>query len=96
MKGEIFIAISSVLLSAIIGLIGFWLRVAHKEIKEAIKRLTDYIYQLNQAVKVLETHINKGVEQGISANKEKINEVHERLEKVEKDNRKLKQLISPN
>jgi archaellum component FlaC len=96
MKGEIFIAISSVLLSAIIGLIGFWLRVAHKEIKEAIKRLTDYIYELNQAVKVLETHINKGIERGISTNKEKINEIHERLENVEKDNSKLKQLINPN
>ncbi len=94
MREEMLVIISSVLLSTIVGLIGFWLKVAHKEIKEAIRQLTDYIYQLNQAVKVLETHINKGIEQGISANKEKINQVHERLENVEEECRKLKQLIS--
>jgi predicted nucleic acid-binding Zn-ribbon protein len=95
MQGQILMIICTILFSAIVGLIGFWLRVAHKEIKEAIKQLTNYIYELNKAVMVLETHINKGIEQGISSNKERLVEMNERLEKLESEYKRLTQILSP-
>ena len=83
MSAQLLLMITAVLLSAIVTLIGYWLRQVHREIKEAIKQLTAYIYELNKTVMMLETHINKGIEQGISNNKEKITELQDRIEKLE-------------
>ena len=85
MSGQLLLMITAVLFSAIVSLIGYWLKQVHKEIKEAIKQLTAYIYELNKTVMMLETHINKGIEQGISTNKEKISELQDRIEKIEND-----------
>jgi len=82
-SGQILLMVTAVLCSAIVSLIGYWLKQVHREIKEAIKQLTAYIYELNKTVMMLETHINKGVEQGISTNKEKIIELQDRIEKLE-------------
>lgn len=80
---SIFPTIATLLFSVIIGMIGYWLKQVHKEIKDAIRQLTNYINELNKAVLMIETHINKGIEQGIKHNKERIQDLQERIEKLE-------------
>jgi len=62
MGGQILLMVTAVLLSAIIGLIGFWLKAAHKEFKLLIKELTDYTSRLKQLIVGIQMQIEKGIE----------------------------------
>ena len=62
MGGQVLLMITAVLLSALIGLIGFWLKAVHKEFKMLIKELTVYTSRLKQLIVGIQMQIEKGIE----------------------------------
>jgi len=80
-----YIAILSILFSVLVGMIGYWLKTAHKEIKSLIKELVKSLNNLQRLVTGIETQIEKGIEADISEIKSDIKHLYRKSNKNESD-----------
>ena len=88
---KFYIIILSVLFSALVGMIGYWLKTAHREIKSLIKELVESLNNLHRLVTGIETQIEKGIEADISEIKTDIKELYKRTNTNESDIATLKE-----
>lgn len=86
-----YIAILTLLFSILIGMIGYWLRTAHREIKTLIKELVDSLNNLHRLVTGIETQIEKGIESDITELKTDIKKLYSKCNKNESDIATLKE-----
>lgn len=84
----------SISFSIIVGIVGFWLKTAHKEIKVLMKELTDYTNELKQLIVGIETQIERGIEADINDNKEDIKTLFSKVNKLEAQIASIKQKLS--
>ncbi|MCB0396827.1 MAG: hypothetical protein KDD36_09250 [Flavobacteriales bacterium] len=91
MELNILITIMTILLSVVIGLVGYWMRTFHKEIKDLLRQLTDYINELQQVVVSIQTHIDKGIEKDIAEHKLDIKNLYQRTGRLSNEIATLKQ-----
>ncbi|NQY68526.1 MAG: hypothetical protein HRT72_12505 [Flavobacteriales bacterium] len=57
-----YLIIISVLFSAILGIIGYWAKYVHREIKTLLKELISYTHNLKEVIIQIQTQIDKGIE----------------------------------
>ncbi len=62
---NIALLILSISFTAVIGVIGYFLRSVHTEVQQFIKELTDYTSKLKQLIVGIQTQIDKGIETDI-------------------------------
>ncbi len=90
---KIFLIITSVMTSALIALIGYWLKTVHKEFQRLIKELTDYTNQLRQLIAGIQIQIEKSIETDITELKEEVKHNRGRVNKHEAQIAALNQRI---
>lgn len=83
MELKIMIAIATILLTALIGLVGYWLKTVHEEFKILLKELMDYTNKLKQLIVGIQTHIDKAIEEDIREIKEDVKILYQRTNKNE-------------
>ena len=86
-----YIAILTLLFSVLIGMIGYWLKTAHREIKILIKELVESLNNLQRLVTGIETQIEKGIEADINELKTDIKQLYSKSNKNESDIATLKE-----
>ena len=62
---NLYIIILPVLFTAIIGMMGYWLKNAHREFKQLLRELTDYTGKLKELIVGIRTQIDKSIETDI-------------------------------
>ena len=88
---KLYITILSILFSVLVGMIGYWLKTAHREIKTLIKELVESLNNLHRLVTGIETQIEKGIEADIKEIKEDVKTLYRRTNKNESDIATLKE-----
>ncbi len=88
---KIFLIITSIMISALIGIIGYWLKTVHKEFKRLIKELTDYTNQMRQLIVGIQMQIEKSIEADITELKEDVKHNTSRINKQDAHIAALKQ-----
>ncbi len=78
---KIFLIITSVMISALIGLVGYWLKTVHREFKRLIGELTDYTNQMRQLIVGIQMQIEKSIETDITELKEDVKSNTSRINK---------------
>ena len=81
MNITILLALSTVLFSTIIGLLGFWLKTVHKEMKQLLKELANCLHEMSNMVVGIQMQIDKGIEADIRENKKSIDDLFKRTNK---------------
>ena len=84
---RLYLIIFSILFTAIIGIIGYFLRSMHKEVKQLIKELTDYTNSLKNLIVGIQTHIDKGIETDIKELKTDIKTLFSKINALNQNNR---------
>ena len=84
---KLYIIALSILFSAIIGMVGWWIKSIHKEVKELIKELTE----LKQLLAGMKIQVEKSIETDIQEMKEDIKTLYRRTNKNESSIASLKQ-----
>ena len=82
---QVYIIILSVLFSALLGLIGFWMKSAHAEIKLLVKELTTYTSELKGLIVGIQTQINKSIETDIEEIKSDVKTLFEKTNRNQSD-----------
>lgn len=85
------IVLLSIMISALIGTMGYYLKSVHKEFKRLLTELTDYTNQLRQLIVGIQTQIEKGIEADIVEIKESIKSNTGRINRHEAHIAALKQ-----
>lgn len=80
---KLYIIILSFLFSAILGMIGYWVKTVHKEFKQLLKEITDYTNGLKQLIVGIQTQINKGIEADIQEIKTDVKTLYGKANKNE-------------
>ena len=80
---RLYILILSVLFSVIVGMVGYWLKLAHTEFKQLIKELTLYTNKLKELIVGIQTHIDKGIDEDIREVKSDIKTLYGKTSKNE-------------
>lgn len=80
---KLYIIILSVLFSALLGMIGYWIKAVHKEFKQVLKELTEYTNELKQLIVSIQTQIAKGIETDILEMKSDIKNLYNKTNKNE-------------
>ena len=88
---KIYIIILSILFTALVGMIGFWLRTAHREFTSLLKELMVSLNNLQRLVTGIETQIEKGIEADISEIKSDVKQLFRKSNKNESDIATLKE-----
>ena len=88
-----FIILISIMVSALIGLIGYWLKTVHKEFQRLIRELTDYTNQLRQLIAGIQMQIEKSIEIDISELKDEVKHNRGRINKQDAQIAALNQRI---
>ena len=83
MTTNLFIAITIVLMTTLIGLMSYWLKTVYREIRQMLKELTTYINELKQLVVSIQTQIEKGIEVDILDLKDDVKTLYERTNKLQ-------------
>ncbi|MBL4753049.1 MAG: hypothetical protein JKY52_05530 [Flavobacteriales bacterium] len=83
MTTNLFIAITIVLLTTLIGLMSYWLKIVYKEIKQMLKELTSYINELKQLVVSMQTQIERGIEVDIEKLKSDVQILYDHTNKLQ-------------
>jgi len=83
MTTNLFIAITIVLMTTLIGLMSYWLKTVYKEIKQMLKELTSYINELKQLVVSMQTQIERGIEVDIKKLKSDVQILYDRTNKLQ-------------
>jgi len=83
MTTNLFIAITIVLMTTLIGLMSYWLKTVYKEIKQMLKELTSYINELKQLVVSMQTQIERGIEVDIEKMKSDVQILYDRTNKLQ-------------
>ena len=78
---NIALLILSIAFTAVFGVIGYFLRSVHIEVKQFIKELTDYTNKLKQLIVGIQTQIDKSIEKDIVEIKEDIKTLYRKTEK---------------
>ena len=78
---NIALLILSIAFTAVFGVIGYFLRSVHIEVKQFIKELTDYTNKLKQLIVGIQTQIDKSIEKDIVEIKEDIKTLCRKTEK---------------
>ena len=91
---KLYILILSVLFSAILAMIGYWVKAVHKEFKQLLKELTDYTTGLKQLIVGIQTQINKGIETDIQELKHDIKTLYTKSNKNESKISKKKKKVN--
>lgn len=78
---KLYLIFFSVLFSAIIGLVAYFLKTMHAEVKQLIKELTDYTNKLKQVIVGIQMQIDKSIETDIKEIKEDIKTLYQRTNK---------------
>ncbi|NQY68169.1 MAG: hypothetical protein HRT72_10685 [Flavobacteriales bacterium] len=65
MMEKYYLIIVSVLFSAILGIIGYWAKYVHREIKTLLKELINYTQHLKSLIVEIQVQIEKGIESDI-------------------------------
>lgn len=68
----------SISYTAVLAIIGYFLRSVHIEVKQFIKELTDYTSKLKQLIVGIQTQIDKGIETDITEIKDDIKTLYRR------------------
>jgi predicted RNase H-like nuclease (RuvC/YqgF family) len=84
---KVYLIIFSFLFSAIIGMVGWWIKTVHKEVKELIKELTE----LKQLLAGMKMQVEKSIETDITEMKSDIKTLFRRTNKNESSIATLKQ-----
>lgn len=84
---KVYLIIFSFLFSAIIGMVGWWIKTVHKEVKELIKELTE----LKQLLAGMKIQVEKSIETDITEMKSDIKTLFRRTNKNESSIASLKQ-----
>ena len=77
------IVILSIVISALVGTMGYYIKSVHKEFKRLITELTDYTNQLRHLIVGIQTQIEKGIETDIVELKDSIKNNTARINKHE-------------
>lgn len=91
---KLYIIILSVLFSALVSMIGYWLRTAHREFTALLKELMISLNNLQRLVTGIETQIEKGIEADISEIKSDVKILFRKSNKNESDISSLKEKIA--
>lgn len=75
---KMYLIVFSILFSAIVGIVTYFLKSMHMEVKGLIKELTDYTNKLNQIIIGIQTQLEKGIETDIKEMKEDIKTLYHR------------------
>ena len=81
MEYKIVTIIVGVLLSCIVGITGYWLKSVYQEFRVLVKEFTNHINKLTQTVIVLQTVIEKVIEEDIKEMKEDIKVLYNKSDK---------------
>lgn len=82
MSTTVLIAFTTILFSTIIGLLSYWFKIVHKEVKQLLKELSECLHELSNMVVGIQMQIDKGIEADIQENKKQINELFKRTNKM--------------
>jgi len=88
---NLYILILSLLFSAIVAMVGYWLKSVHKEFKGLIKELAYSISELRQLFTGMETQIEKGIEADITEIKSDIKTLYAKSNRSETQIARLNQ-----
>ena len=84
---KLYIIALSILFSAIIGMVSWWIKTIHREVKELIKDLTE----IKQLLAAMKTQVEKSIETDIQEIKEDIRTLYGRVNKNDSSIATLKQ-----
>lgn len=84
---KFYITALSILFAAIIGMVSWWIKNVHKEIKELIKELTE----LKQLIAAMKAQVEKSIETDIQELKADIKILYKKTNENEKEIAALKQ-----
>lgn len=84
---KLYITALSILFAAIIGMVSWWIKNLHKEVKELIKELTE----LKQLIAAMKAQVEKSIETDIQELKADIRTLYKKTNENEKEIAALKQ-----
>lgn len=84
---KIYITALSILFAAIIGMVSWWIKNIHREVKELIKELTE----LKQLIAAMKAQVEKSIETDIQELKADIKTLYKKTNENEKEIAALKQ-----
>lgn len=84
---NLYIITVSILFSAIVGMVSWWIKNVHKEVKELIKELTE----LKQLIAGMKAQVEKSIETDIQELKADIKTLYKKTNENEKEIAALKQ-----
>lgn len=90
---KLYIIILSVLFSALVGMVGYWIKAVHRDFKQILKELTEYTNELKQLIVGIQTHISKGIESDIVEIKTDIKNLYNKTGKNENSIASIEQKI---
>ena len=82
---QIYLILLSVLFSALLGLVTYWMKTAHTEIKQLIKELTTSTNGLKELIVEIQTQIHKSIETDIEEIKMDVKSLFQKTGKNQSD-----------
>lgn len=76
-----YMVLFSILFTTIVGIMGYFVKSIHHEVKLLIKELMDYTHELKQLIVGIQTQIDKGIETDIQEIKADIKTLYSKVNK---------------
>lgn len=80
-----YLLVFSILFTAIVGIIGYFLKSVHSEVKQLIKELTAYTSKLKELIVGIQTQIDKSIEADIKEMKQDVKQLQAKAHSNERN-----------